>query len=292
LIEVSALTKRFGSFTALDAVSFEVRKGSVTGFLGLNGAGKTTTLRVVSCFLPPTSGAVRICGLDTVRDSLEVRRRIGYLPEMVPLYTELRVGEYLRFRARLKGMAARETGRAVEEAASRCRVADVIKRPIGTLSKGYRQRVGLADAIVHSPEVLILDEPTSGLDPAQRVFVRELIGEIGRERTVFLSTHIIPEVEATCDAVVVIHRGRIRASSALADLRGSSRFVVRWTGADLPGAETTPSGERVLACPDRGAASEAAAKVVRSGGKLLGLGAESDTLETVFTKMTSGSDAE
>jgi ABC-2 type transport system ATP-binding protein len=287
LIEVTSLTKRFGSFTALDAVSFQVARGSVTGFLGLNGAGKTTTLRVVSCFLPPTSGSVRICGLDTVRDSLGVRQRIGYLPESVPLYHELRVGEYLRFRARLKGMRAGEIGPAVAEAASRCRVDDVIRRPIGTLSKGYRQRVGLADAIVHRPEVLILDEPTSGLDPAQRLFVRELIGAIGKERTVFLSTHIIPEVEATCDSVVVIHKGRIRATSSLAELAGRSRTVVRWTGPALPGAQTSASGEHMLACAERGAASDAAAKIVREGGRLLALGAEKETLEATFTRMTA-----
>jgi ABC-2 type transport system ATP-binding protein len=291
LIDVSTLTKRFGSFTALDGVSFHVPGGSVTGFLGLNGAGKSTTLRILSCFLPPTSGSVRICGLDTVRDSLAVRKRIGYLPETVPLYPELRVGEYLRYRGRLKGLPARAVGNAVEEAAERCRIRDVIARPIGTLSKGYRQRVGLADAIVHRPEVLILDEPTSGLDPAQRVFVRELIGEIGKERTVFLSTHIIPEVEAACDSVVVIHRGRIRATSSLSDLGARARTVLRWTGPGPAGAETDPSGVHSLSFTDGKSAAEAASDVVRGGGRLVELASEKETLESIFTRMTAGADA-
>jgi ABC-2 type transport system ATP-binding protein len=291
VIEVSSLTKNYGPFTALDSISFQVAGGSVTGFLGLNGAGKSTTLRILSSFLPPTSGAVRICGLDTVRDSLAVRKKIGYLPETVPLYPEMRVSEYLAFRARLKGVPSRDVARAVDEAAARCRVGDVVRRPIGVLSKGYRQRVGLADAIVHRPEVLILDEPTSGLDPAQRVFVRELIGEIGRERTVFLSTHIIPEVEAACDAVVVIHKGRIRATSRLADLGSRGRTVLRWTGPALDGAQTSTSGVHTLAFDDRAPASEAAAEVVRRGGRLVELASEKETLETVFTRMTAGADA-
>jgi ABC-2 type transport system ATP-binding protein len=290
LIEVSSLTKRFGSFTALHGISFSVPRGSVTGFLGLNGAGKTTTLRILSSFLPPTSGAVRICGLDTVRDSLGVRRRIGYLPESVPLYPELRVDEYLRFRARLKNVPSRQVKAAVADAAERCRIADVIRRPIGTLSKGYRQRVGLADAIVHEPEVLILDEPTSGLDPAQRIFVRELIGEIGQERTVFLSTHIIPEVEATCDAVVVIHRGRIVATSLLSDLKKQGRLTLRFAGAKLDGAATLSDGTQFLEFQEQAAASEAASKVVRAGGRVVALVSEQETLESIFTRMTSGTD--
>jgi ABC-2 type transport system ATP-binding protein len=291
VIEVSALTKRYGSFTALDGVSFQVAAGSVTGFLGLNGAGKSTTLRILSCFLPPTTGSVRICGLDTVRDSLAVRKRIGYLPETVPLYPEMRVRDYLGFRARLKGVERRAARAAVEEACSRCRIEDVAGRCIGTLSKGYRQRVGLADAIVHRPQVLVLDEPTSGLDPAQRVLVRQLITEIGQERTVFLSTHIIPEVEAACDAVVVIHRGRIRATSSLAELRGRARTQVRWTGPALPGTTTAESAVHALSFPEPEAASEAAAEIVRRGGRLLELSAAKETLETVFTRMTSGAEA-
>jgi ABC-2 type transport system ATP-binding protein len=226
-----------------------------------------------------------------VRDSLEVRKRIGYLPETVPLYPELRVAEYLRFRARLKGVAAKDVTKAVSEAASRCRVADVIGRPIGTLSKGYRQRVGLADAIVHRPEVLILDEPTSGLDPAQRVFVRELIGEIGKERTVFLSTHIIPEVEAACDAVVVIHKGTIRAKSSLAELSATAKTTLRWTGADLFGAASDASGVLAKSFADRAEASAAATAVVKAGGRLVELSPERETLEAIFTRMTAGSDA-
>jgi gliding motility-associated transport system ATP-binding protein len=290
VIEVSGLTKTFGSFTALHAIGFQVPGGSVTGFLGLNGAGKSTTLRILSSFLPPTSGSVRICGLDTVRDSLEVRKRIGYLPETVPLYPELRVSEYLAFRARLKGVARGDVRKAVGDAAERCRITDVIGRSIGTLSKGYRQRVGLADAIVHRPQVLILDEPTSGLDPAQRIFVRELIGEVGKDRTVFLSTHIIPEVEAACDSVVVIHRGRIRATFKLSELGRDATTTLRWTGPAL-GATDTVSGVHSRAFDDPAAASEAASDVVRKGGRVVELASERETLETIFTRMTSGADA-
>jgi ABC-2 type transport system ATP-binding protein len=282
LIEVERLTKRYGAFTAVRDLSFVASKGSVVGFLGQNGAGKTTTLRVVSCFLPPTEGAVRVCGFDTVARSAEVRRRIGYLPESVPLYVDMRVSEYLRFRARLKGVEAREVAKAVEEAARRCLVYDVLHRIVGTLSKGFRQRVGLADAVVHRPEVLILDEPTSGLDPNQRVEVRSLVRDLAGERTVLVSTHILPEVEAACDRVLVVHKGGLVADRALSELRRGGGFRARYR--DASGVEKTETID------DQGAASARAAAIVKSGGVLLELTPAVESLESVFARLTSGSD--
>lgn len=290
MIEVEHLSKSFGAFAALHDLSFTVRKGSVTGFLGQNGAGKTTTLRVLACFLPPTAGVARVAGFDTVTKSMEVRRRLGYLPESVPLYVEMRVGEYLRFRAKLKGVPAKESAAAAEEAARRCLLSDVFRRPIGTLSKGFRQRVGLADAVVHKPEVLILDEPTSGLDPTQRVEVRSLVKDLAGERTVLVSTHILPEVEATCDRVVLVHKGRVVADRALAELRDRGRMRLRWRGASLPGAEREDDGIFRLETSDAGAASKHAADVVRAGGQLLELASATESLEAAFARLTGGSD--
>jgi ABC-2 type transport system ATP-binding protein len=291
VIEVDSLTKHFGGYAALHGLTFSVRKGSVTGFLGQNGAGKTTTLRILACFLPPSSGSARVAGFDTVARSEEVRRRVGYLPESVPLYPELRVEEYLRFRARLKGVAAKEASAAVSEAASRCLLTEVLRRPIGNLSKGFRQRVGLADAIVHRPDVLILDEPTSGLDPTQRVEVRSTVKALGAERTVVVSTHILPEVEATCDHVVLLHRGTVAADRPLAELRDRGRMRLVFRGADLPDAIAEADGTRRCEAPDRETASRLAAEVVRRGGVLLELSPAVESLETVFARLTGGRDA-
>lgn len=214
MIEVTDLTKVYPGVVAVDRISFSVEKGEIVGFLGPNGAGKSTTMRILTCFIPPSSGSCRVAGFDVVRDSLKVRRRVGYLPENNPLYTEMRVEEYLHFRARIKGTSRNDRARAVGQALEKCAVWDVRSRIIGHLSKGYRQRVGLADAIVNSPEVLILDEPTIGLDPNQVREMRDLIRELGRERTVMLSTHILPEVEKVCGRTIIIHRGRIAAIGA------------------------------------------------------------------------------
>ncbi|HYC77304.1 MAG TPA: ATP-binding cassette domain-containing protein [Planctomycetota bacterium] len=283
MIEVSSLVKRFGGYVALHGLSFAVARGAVVGFLGQNGAGKTTTLRITACFLPPTTGSVRVCGFDTVAQSLEVRRRLGYLPESVPLYLDLRVAEYLRFRARLKGVPAKDVTRAVDEAASRCLLGEVLKRPIGTLSKGFRQRVGLADAVVHRPEVLVLDEPTSGLDPTQRLEVRALIRGLGGDRTVLVSTHILPEVEAVCERVVVIHKGRVLTDRAVADLKETGRVRLRWR--DAAGGP-----ERAAEIDDAAEASRRAAEVVRGGGALLELAPVRESLESVFTRLTTEAD--
>lgn len=211
MIEVQQLTKKFPGRLAVDKVSFEVGKGEIVGFLGPNGAGKTTTLRMLTGFLPPTSGTARIAGFDVVEQSLQARRAIGYMPENVPLYPDLRVREYLRFRAELRGLRGRKIKERLGAAMNACGLWDRRRSIIGGLSKGYRQRVGLADALLHEPELLILDEPTNGLDPNQIRQVRDLIRELARERTVFLSTHILSEVEALCDRVIILREGRVRA---------------------------------------------------------------------------------
>ena len=291
MIEVDRLTKSFGSYTALHGLTFAVKKGSVTGFLGQNGAGKTTTLRILACFRPPTSGSARVAGFDTVKGSADVRRHVGYLPESVPLYPELRVDEYLRFRARLKGVPAKDVTPAIEEAAKRCLLSDVLRRPIGNLSKGFRQRVGLADAIVHRPAVLILDEPTSGLDPTQRVEVRSMVKELGAERTVVVSTHILPEVEATCDHVVLVHKGVVVADRPLVELRDRGRMRLRFDGATAEGAVREADGVFRLDVADQAEGSRRAAEIIRGGGRLLELAPAAESLESVFARLTGRSDA-
>ncbi len=223
MIEVAGLTKRYGTFTAVDNIDFRVETGQILGFLGPNGAGKTTTMRVLTCFLPPTEGTARVAGYDVQTESMEVRARIGYLPENPPLYDDMTVLEYVSFCAQLKGVPTKERREAVDVALDRCGLGDRRTQLISTLSKGYRQRVGLAQALVHNPEVLILDEPTIGLDPAQIIEIRELIKSFSGDHTVILSTHILPEVSVTCDSVAIIHDGRIRLVESLASLRESGR---------------------------------------------------------------------
>ena len=219
MIEVSNITKSFGALRALDGVSFRAEPGQILGFLGPNGAGKTTTMRILTGFLPPDSGTAKVAGFDVRERSLDVRRTMGYLPEAVPLYPEMRIGEYLRFRSRLKDIPMPRRRSAIDLALQQAGVADVRRRVIGTLSRGYRQRVGLADALLGEPRVLILDEPTVGLDPEQVRGFRSLLAEVGRDRTVILSTHILSEVELVCSAVVIIHRGRIVAQDTPENLR-------------------------------------------------------------------------
>jgi ABC-2 type transport system ATP-binding protein len=225
VIHVSNLTKYYGDYAAIRDVSFEVPRGQVVGFLGPNGAGKTTTMRILAGFLTATSGKARIDGLDVFWNPVEVRRRIGYLPESCPLYPEMRVAEYLRFRAGIKGLHGRAAGRRVEHVLGRCWLTGVRRQLIGTLSRGYRQRVGLADALLADPPVLILDEPTAGLDPAQIRETRQLIRDLGEEHTLLLSTHILPEVEMTCNRVIIINRGRLAAEGMLQDLRRRSHSL-------------------------------------------------------------------
>jgi len=212
MIRVEDLTKRYAGVIALNGVSFEVQRGEIVGFLGPNGAGKSTTMRILTGFIPASSGRVEVAGLDVFEHSLEVRERVGYMPENNPLYGDMRVGEYLRFRAKLKRLPRGERKERIPEVMEMCGIKDVSHRIIGHLSKGYRQRVGLADALLAEPDLLILDEPTIGLDPVQIRQVRQLIKDLGKTHTILLSTHILPEVEMTCDRVVIIHRGRILAS--------------------------------------------------------------------------------
>jgi gliding motility-associated transport system ATP-binding protein len=219
MIEVENLTKRYAGHTAVSDISFAVARGEIVGLLGPNGAGKSTTMRVLSCYLPATSGIVRVAGLDVFRDSLEVRRRIGFMPENNPLHTEMRVREYLKFRARLKGLGWARSRERADVVMEQCGLTDVSRKIIGQLSKGYRQRVGLADALVHEPELIILDEPTIGLDPHQIRAVRQLIKGLGGSHTVLISTHILPEAEMTCNRMLILYKGRLLAADTPENLQ-------------------------------------------------------------------------
>jgi ABC-2 type transport system ATP-binding protein len=260
MIEVENLTKTYSGFRAVQGISFHVNKGEIVGFLGPNGAGKSTTMKVLAGYLPPTDGKIRIAGFDVVTESIEVRKRIGYMPENVPLYTDMRVNEFLRFRAELKKVARKKVKDRVETVKQLCHLKDVENKIIGTLSKGYRQRVGLADALVHDPDLLILDEPTIGLDPNQIRSVRDLIKELGKHHTILLSTHILSEVELTCGRVLVINRGRIEASDTPVNLtklvRGGGSIIleVKAAGADIVSKmEALPNVEDVeIVLPEDG----------------------------------------
>ena len=223
MIKVENLTKRYAGHTAIKDLSFEVGRGEIMGFLGPNGAGKTTTMRILASFLPPTSGRASIAGFDVFEQSLQARAHLGYMPENVPLYNDMRVTEYLDYRAALKGVPHRRVSERVGDVKELCGLREVEKKIIGTLSKGYRQRVGLADALLHEPDLLILDEPTIGLDPNQIRQVRELIKNLGKQHTILLSTHILPEVEMTCSRVIIIHKGRIEACDTPENLLGQIR---------------------------------------------------------------------
>src|SRR5580658_6154023 len=241
MIEVSNLTKRYAGHTAVSDISFTVGRGEIVGLLGSNGAGKSTTMRILSCFLPATSGTARVAGFDVFTQADEVRRRIGYMPENNPLYPEMRVREYLRFRARLKGLSRPRTRDRVDVVMNQCGLADVNRKIIGQLSKGYRQRVGLADALVHEPELIILDEPTIGLDPKQIRSVRQLIKDLGQRHTVLLSSHILPEVEMTCNRVLIMREGRILAADTPENLQkvvGQNGHVVTEIAAPLEELKT------------------------------------------------------
>lgn len=309
LIRVSRLTKRYGSTLAVDDVSFEVRAREVVGFLGPNGAGKSTTLRILAGFLGRTAGDVKIAGFDLDDDPIEAKKRIGYMPETVPLYGEMRVREYLTFRAELKGVARRGCAERVDEAMAKAKVADVASSLIAQLSKGYRQRVGLADALIARPPILILDEPTAGLDPNQIRDVRDVVKELGREHAVFLSTHILSEVEATCDRVIVLRKGKIVAEGPTASIRrgGAVKGVVVVVRGDrreavdalarVKGVAQTEAGAEAdgiveLSCrfaegADRDEVSEEiAAALVTAGLKLRELRPMGGGLEEVFAELT------
>jgi ABC-2 type transport system ATP-binding protein len=311
MLEVESLRKSFYGTVAVDDVSFRVESGEILGFLGPNGAGKTTTMRMITGFLEPASGKVTVDGIDAAAKPREARARIGYLPETLALYPEMRVREYVKFRAELCGVARRETKARVDDALATCFVDDVAEKPIGNLSKGYRQRVGLAAALVHGPQVLVLDEPTVGLDPRQIVKVRELIRDLRKDHTILLSTHILPEVELVCDRVVIIDKGKIVATGTPETLRQQLTqtpglaVVLKGeiTDADgilrqLPGivhaARIGAGGEtRVLLESERGSDLRETVfrECVARGWTLLELAPRQATLEDVFVRLLATRDA-
>jgi gliding motility-associated transport system ATP-binding protein len=305
MIEVQNLTKRYPTEVAVADVTFSVREGEIVGFLGPNGAGKTTTMRVLTGFLPPTAGSARIAGHDVVSQSKQARSRLGYLPESAALYPEMRVREYLAYRARLEDVPGGQVRARVEEVVESCLLAEVAHRKIENLSKGYRQRTALAGALVHRPPVLILDEPTVGLDPMQIIKIREMIRNLGRERAVLLSTHILPEVDAVCDRVLIIDRGRIVAEGTPGELRrklaGSPVVRAAFKGTvaareaveKLPGVvavdETAGDGEtrvRVECARDADLSEEIYHLAVARGWVLRELARDLVSLEDVFVRLT------
>jgi len=312
MIEVEHLTKRYARQVAVDNISFSVGKGEIVGFLGPNGAGKTTTMRVLTCFMPPTEGKASVAGYDVYEHAMEVKRHIGYLPEAPPLYPEMEVGDYLRFVGRLKGIPSSDLERRVNEVADRCAIGDVKTKLITKLSKGYRQRVGLAQAIIHNPDVLILDEPTSGLDPKQILETRELIKSLSGEHTIILSTHILPEVEAICQKVIIIDKGKLVATDTVENLthrmHGSDAALIAISAdgvSDPPAVQqrleqvrgvskvvARPVGDgrltfEVESLPNQNVRADLARAVVQSGWDLLELKSLAYSLEEVFLELTA-----
>lgn len=312
MIDVQNLSKRYGGFTAVDSISFHVAPGKIVGFLGPNGAGKTTTMRMLTCFLPPSAGSARIAGFDVLESPMEVKRRVGYLPETPPLYTDMAVEDYLRFVAQIKGIASANIAGRVEHSMKRCALLDVRSKLIHKLSKGYRQRVGLAQALLHDPELLILDEPTSGLDPKQILETRDLIRDLAGSHTIILSTHILPEVEQTCEEVVIINKGKLVATDTVNNLRSRIRGVdttsvqIGFSGASLPPSEVESalaslpgalgatlreqySGRfsfDVESQPDANLRPSLAAAIVSKGWQLYEMKSVSYSLEDVFLQVT------
>ncbi len=311
MIEVKNLTKMYGDICAVDDVTFEVHRGEVLGFLGPNGAGKTTTMKILTCFIAPTKGQATVAGSDILNDSLEIRRRVGYLPENAPLYIDMQVSEYLDFVADVRAISGSDKARALDSVVGVCGLGDVVKREIRTLSKGFRQRVGLAQAMIHDPSILILDEPTSGLDPNQIVEIRELIKSIGKERTVILSTHNLAEVQATAGRVIIINKGHLVADGSLEELeadRGGARYDVVLDkpegGSDgVREAFSAIDGVKGVEFPAVAKESELDVIVRGEGDKdvradifraavekswvLLGLGRKQVDLESIFRKLTT-----
>ena len=308
MIEVQHLTKRYGPVTAVDDVSFRAERGEILGFLGPNGAGKTTTMRVLTGYMPPTDGKALVAGYDVLEQPIEAKRRTGYLPETPPLYPDMTVRDYLDFCARIKGVARSQRKPRVDMAMGRTRIADMAARHCGKLSKGYRQRVGLAQALLHNPDVLILDEPTAGLDPKQIIETRQLIKELGGDHTVILSTHILPEVSQTCNRVVIINKGRVVAvdspDNLTSRLRGSETMYVQ---VDALGTDATEALQRVAGVTrvrvaetrdsvtgyevesetGRDIRRELAAAVVTHGWGLLELRPMRMSLEEIFLHLTT-----
>ena len=303
MIEVDNLTKRYGRHTAVDGISFKVQKGEILGFLGPNGAGKTTTMRILTCYLPATSGTARVAGFDVFEQPLEVKRRVGYIPETPPLYPDMDVGEFLDFCSKIKGVPRTSRAAGIDDAIGKCRLGDVRRTLIGRLSKGYRQRVGLAQAILANPEVLILDEPTSGLDPKQIIETRDLIRGLGGDHTVILSTHILPEVSMTCGRVVIINKGRVVAEDTPDNLthrlRGAATLRVEARGEASAVEAAIRAVPGVVAVRASGGAYEVEAgsggdvradvarAVVNAGLDLVGLAQAGMSLEEIFLHLTT-----
>lgn len=306
MIEVQHLTKRYGPFTAVDDVSFKVEKGEILGFLGPNGAGKTTTMRVLTGYMPATGGKAIVAGYDVFDQPIEAKRRTGYLPETPPLYPDMTVRDYLMFVARIKGVPRGERKTRVANAMERTRIADMAARHCGKLSKGYKQRVGLAQAILHNPDVLILDEPTAGLDPKQIIETRKLIKELAGDHTIILSTHILPEVSQTCQRVVIINKGKVVAvdtpDNLTATLRGSQAMYVQVdaAGGDVTGTLSAIPGVTQVAPTDAGGTAfevssepgrdvrrDLSAAIVTRGWGLLELRPMRMSLEEIFLSLTT-----
>jgi ABC-2 type transport system ATP-binding protein len=311
MIKVESLTKRYARHVAVNDISFQVEKGQIVGFLGPNGAGKTTTMRVLTCFLPPTDGRVEVAGFDVMKQPLEVKRRIGYLPETPPLYPEMEVVEYLTFVGRLKGIPGGDVPKRVDEATEKCALGDVRTKLISKLSKGYRQRVGLAQAIIHNPDVLILDEPTSGLDPKQIIETRDLIKKLSGEHTIILSTHILSEVEHSCQKVIIISQGKLVATDSVSNLtsrlRGAEAVAVEIEADGISGdsarqkLEQVPGVSRVILKDSKGSRctfeveslqgrsvrADLARAIVGAGWNLNELRAVGLSLEEIFLQLTA-----
>jgi ABC-2 type transport system ATP-binding protein len=316
VIEVENLTKKYGDRTAVDGIRFSVRKGEIIGFLGPNGAGKSTTLRMLTGYLQPTEGTIRVSGVDAIADPIAARRFIGYLPESVPLYRELRVEEYLSYRARLKGVRGAQIAGRIDAVLKLANIVDVKRRIIGQLSKGYRSRVGIADALVADPPLLILDEPTAGLDPNQIRQVRDLIRSMAGEKTVMLSTHILPEVESTCSRVLIINKGQLVGEGAPGELRiastGGQVLVLETRGISnaleacvlgVPGvrrvldreqldSEAKPLHRLRLEVDGADVAEALSTKLAETGFALRELRREQTSLEDVFATLTTRDHAE
>ncbi len=302
MVEITHLTKTYGAQNAVDDISFRADKGEIVGFLGPNGAGKSTTMKIALGYLPPTAGTVRVAGFDVQADPLDVRRRVGYLPEHNPLYLDMYVHEYLEFIGAVHGLRGRALRQRVAALVARVGLTREQNKPLGALSKGYRQRVGLAQALLHDPEVLILDEPTTGLDPNQITEIRQLIRELGADKTVIFSTHILPEVTALCSRAVIISRGRLVADAPVAELaaRAAGETVLRaeFEGtvphaplAALPGvraveAAGAPGALLIRTAPGRDVRAAVSRLAVEQGWLLLGLRQEQQSLESVFAELT------
>ncbi len=308
MIEVENLVKTYNGIKAIDGITFRVEKGEILGLLGPNGAGKTTTMRILTCYMPPTSGAVRVAGLDIFDDSIEIRKKLGYLPENPPLYSEMTVRSYLDFIAKIKGVPKGRRDAHIEEVLARCNILDVKDRIIGRLSKGYKQRVALAQALLNNPEILVLDEPTIGLDPKQIIEVRELIKQLRGDHTIILSTHILPEVSMTCQRVVIIDKGNVVAvdtpQNLTARLKGAERIYLEVVGprpqivekisqipgvlkVDLESAQDDKVQLYVESELRRDIRKDLAAAIVSSGWGLLEMRAMTMSLEDIFLKLTT-----